>query len=323
MTPLNNRNGAGPLPQWLRADMERVESILLETAGAPSHPLVSEASTHLIKAGGKRLRPALVLLSSHAGEPARRSTDLAAAALELVHLATLYHDDVMDETDMRRGVPTAHSKWGVEVAVLAGDFLFACGSSLGAESGGEVPGILARAIAEVCEGQIIETQALGDPHRPMDEFLSTIGKKTGALFSAACELGASTSGVSGDERAALIAYGEHLGLAFQMVDDLLDLVGDPEVTGKVPGTDLKEGVYTTAVLLAVEKDPSLAALLSSGERELEQILPILRSTGALDEAEARSRAAADAALKSLETLPEGEWRAAMESLVAGVLTQLP
>ena len=313
---------AGSIPSWLAPDMKRVESILLETAGAPSHPLVSEASTHLIKAGGKRLRPALVLLSSHAGEPARRSTDLAAAALELVHLATLYHDDVMDETDMRRGVPTAHSKWGVEVAVLAGDFLFACGSSLGAEAGGEVPGILAKAIAEVCEGQIIETQALGDPRRPMEEFISTIGKKTGALFSAACDLGASTSGVSGREREALVAYGAHLGLAFQMVDDLLDLIGDPEVTGKVPGTDLKEGVYTTAVLLAVESEPSLAATLSAGERDLEKILPILKSTGALDEALARARGAAEAARESLSALPEGEWRDAMSSIVDGVLTQV-
>ena len=303
-------------------DMARVESILLETAGAPSHPLVAEASTHLIKAGGKRLRPALVLLSSHAGEPERRSTDLAAAALELVHLATLYHDDVMDETEMRRGVPTAHSKWGVEVAVLAGDFLFACGSSLGAEAGGEVPGILARAIAEVCEGQIIETQALGDPRRPMEEFISTIGKKTGALFSAACDLGTATSGAGAAEREALVSYGAHLGLAFQMVDDLLDLVGDPEITGKTPGTDLKEGVYTTAVLLAVEREPSLAAKLSAGERELGEILPILESTGALDEAHARAQAAGAAALASLEALPEGAWRAALENLVTGVLTQV-
>lgn len=312
----------GSIPAWLAPDMARVETILYETAGAPSHPLVSEASTHLIKAGGKRLRPALVLLSSHAGEPARRSTDLSAAALELVHLATLYHDDVMDETDMRRGVPTAHSKWGVEVAVLAGDFLFACGSSLGAEAGGEVPGILARAIAEVCEGQIIETQALGDPRRPMDEFISTIGKKTGALFSAACDLGASTSGVTGAEREALVSYGAHLGLAFQMVDDLLDLIGDPEITGKVPGTDLKEGVYTTAVLLAVEREPSLAARLSAGDRELDQILPVLKSTGALDEALARARAAAETARESLDALPEGEWRAAMSQIVDGVLTQV-
>ncbi|MBA2725637.1 MAG: polyprenyl synthetase family protein, partial [Actinobacteria bacterium] len=177
-------SGASGLPTWLGGDMARIEGLLLEVAGASKHSLVAEPSTHLINAGGKRLRPALVLLTSHAGEPARRATDLAAAAIELVHLATLYHDDVLDETEVRRGVPTAHSKWGIEVAVLAGDYLFACGSALGADAGGEVPGILARAIAEVCEGQIVETSAVGDPRRAVEDYLETIDKKTGALFRA-------------------------------------------------------------------------------------------------------------------------------------------
>jgi heptaprenyl diphosphate synthase len=310
-------------PAWLAADMARAEDILLTIAGASKHPLVSEPSTHLIKAGGKRLRPALVLMSSRAGEPGRRSTDLAAAALELVHLATLYHDDVMDETDVRRGVPTAHSKWGVEVAVLAGDYLFACGSSLGAEAGGEVPGILARAIAEVCEGQIVETSAVGDPRRPIEDYLETIGGKTGALFTAACELGAATSGASPEARRALIAYGRHLGLAFQMVDDLLDFVGDPDVTGKVPGTDLKEGVFTMAVLLACQRDPSFAPRLLAGDRELEGALEVIRSTGALDEAAERARAEGAAARRMLEELPDGEWRDALAEVADGVLAQVP
>ncbi|MFP5299241.1 MAG: polyprenyl synthetase family protein, partial [Actinomycetota bacterium] len=277
-------NAVAALPGWLRADMERVEGILVSTAGASSHPLVAEASTHLIKAGGKRLRPALVLLTSLAGEPEGRATDLSAAALELVHLATLYHDDVMDGTEVRRGAPTAHSKWGTEVAVRAGDYLFACGCGLGAEAGGEVPGILARAIAEVCEGQIIETQALNEPKRPIEAFLDTIAKKTGALFRAACELGAATSGLDGAQRAALIAYGAHLGLAFQLVDDLLDLIGDPDVIGKEPGTDLREGVFTMAVLTACQRDDSLCQRLLAGERDLDSVLPVLKQTGALDDA---------------------------------------
>ncbi|MEA2498484.1 MAG: hypothetical protein QOH26_889 [Actinomycetota bacterium] len=302
--------------------MQRIEDILFRTAGASNHPLVSEPSTHLIKAGGKRLRPALVMLTSRVGERGRASTDAAAAAIELVHLATLYHDDVIDETDMRRGVPTAHSKWGVEVAVLAGDYLFACGSALGADAGGEVPGILARAIAEVCEGQIVETAALGDPRRAVEDHLSTIGKKTGALFRAACELGAATSGVEGDERSALVDYGEQLGLAFQLVDDLLDLVGDPRVIGKEPGTDLREGVYTLAVLIACSRRPDLIDLLASGERGLEKILPVLRASGALDAALEEARRRADQAEDALSRLPEGEWRDAMASIVRGVLAQV-
>jgi heptaprenyl diphosphate synthase len=302
--------------------MQRVEGILYDTAGASNHPLVSEPSTHLIKAGGKRLRPALVLLTSRAGEQGLAATDAAAAAVELVHLATLYHDDVIDETEMRRGVPTAHSKWGVEVAVLAGDYLFACGSALGAEAGGEVPGILARAIAEVCEGQIVETAALGDPRRPVGDHLGTIAKKTGALFRAACELGAATSGAEDVHRAALITFGEQLGLAFQLVDDLLDLVGDHRVTGKEPGTDLREGVYTLAVLLACERDPSLIDLLASGERHLEVILPYLESTGALDSALAKAKSCGELAETALEELPEGDWKDAMKGIVRGVLAQV-
>lgn len=311
------------LPAWLKTDMERVEAILTSTAGASSHPLVSEASTHLIKAGGKRMRPALVLLTSMAGDPNGSATDLSAAAIELVHLATLYHDDVMDETEVRRGVPTAHSKWGTEVAVLAGDYLFACGCGLGAEAGGEVPGILARAIAEVCEGQIIETQALNEPKRPLEDFIDTISKKTGALFRAACELGAATSGLDGAQRAALIAYGAHLGLAFQLVDDLLDLIGDPEITGKQPGTDLKEGVFTMAVLLAAQRDDSLTQRLLAGERELDAVLPVLKQSGALDDAIRAARDERDRAVAQLEDLPEGRWRDALSHLADAVLTQLP
>lgn len=316
-------SGASALPEWLAPEMQRVEGILMSTAGASQHPLVAEPATHLIKAGGKRLRPALVLLSSRAGEPGRAETDLAAAAVELVHLATLYHDDVMDETEVRRGVPTTHSKWGVEVAVLAGDFLFACGSALGADAGGEVPGILARAIAEVCEGQIIETASLNDPRRPMDDYLETIARKTGALFRAACELGASTSGAPDDHRAALVSYGVHLGRAFQMVDDLLDLIGEADVIGKTPGTDLKEGVFTHAVIAAAEADPSLRDRLAAGERDLESILPLLEAAGGIDTARREAVRAAEQAREALSGMSEGEWRTALEDLADGVLHQLP
>lgn len=309
-------------PQWLADDMARIEDLLFDAAGASQLALVAEASTHLIKAGGKRLRPALVMITSRAGEPGRRATDLAATAIELVHLATLYHDDVIDETETRRGVPTAHAKWGTDVAVLAGDYLFASGSALGADAGGEVPGILARAIAEVCEGQIAETEAVGDPLRPVDDFLDTIGKKTGALFRASCDLGAATSGASPAARRALVEFGSHLGLAFQMVDDLLDLTGDPRVTGKTPGTDLKEGVYTLPVLIACRADEGLARRLREGHRGLDDVLPVLESTGALDEAFSRARSEAKAAEETLSDLADTPWRSALQDVVDGVLAQV-
>jgi geranylgeranyl pyrophosphate synthase len=313
----------GATPAWLRRDMERIEALLLERAGASAHPLVSEASTHLIKAGGKRLRPALVLMTARAGRAHGGAADLAAAAIELVHLATLYHDDVIDETDTRRGVPTVHAKWGTDVAVLAGDYLFAHGCALGAEAGGEVPGILARAIGEVCEGQILETASVGDAQRSIDDYLGIIRRKTAALFRAACELGAATSGVGAPERAALTSYGENLGLAFQMVDDLLDLVGDPDVTGKVPGTDLREGVFTLPVLVACERDAAFAERLAGGHLELEPALAALRATGALDAALDLATSHASAARRALDELAPAEWRDALDDMVDAVLRQLP
>jgi heptaprenyl diphosphate synthase len=309
-------------PSWLIDDVLRVEGLIRSVAGASLHPLVAEPALHLIKAGGKRLRPALVLLSSRAGEPGRRESDLSAAAVEMVHLATLYHDDVIDETATRRGVPTAHAKWGVEVAVLAGDYLFACGCALGADAGGEVPGVLARAIARVCEGQIVETANLNDPRRPVEDYVDTIRAKTAELFRASCELGAATSDAAPERRAALISYGENLGLAFQIVDDLLDLVGDPEVTGKLPGTDLREGVFTAPVLLACERDRALASKLEGGVRDLDELMPAVRASGGIEAALDLAGSYAAEARAALDDLPEAEWTAAMRMMVDGVLAQV-
>jgi geranylgeranyl pyrophosphate synthase len=309
-------------PPWLADGLARVESLLTSAAGASPHPLVSEPSLHLIRAGGKRLRPALVLLTSHAGVPGQHATDLAAAAIELVHIATLYHDDVLDATETRRGVSTAHSKWGTEVAVLAGDFLFACGSALGAEASGAVPGILARAIAEVCEGQILETGTLGDPERPVSGYIDVIERKTAALFRAACELGATTSGATTAQRAALMDYGLNLGLAFQIVDDLLDLVGDPNITGKRLGTDLREGVFTVPVLIACARRGSLTETLRSGDRDLATVMDAVVKTGALSEAYELAWRHGRQALAALAPVADGDWATALEGLVDGVLAQV-
>lgn len=308
--------------QWLVDDLLRVEDLLLETTSSSRHQLVAEAASHVMKAGGKRLRPALALLSSHAGEAGRRETDLAAAAVELIHLASLYHDDVMDETETRRGVPTVHCKWGVDVAVLAGDYLFAQGCLLGATAGGEVPAILSRALAAVCEGQIAEDQVVGDPSRGVEEYMATIELKTAALFRAACDMGACTGGAASSDREALVTYGGSLGMVFQVIDDLLDLVGDEEIIGKPLGTDLKEGVFTLPVLIGCERDPSLRSALVGGERSLGAILPRLQASGAIGAAfEVADREAAIArdALASIHDTRE--WTAALDTIVTGVMAQ--
>lgn len=308
---------------WLVDDLLRVEELLVTSAGASDNALVSAPSLHLLRAGGKRLRPALVLVSSRAGTPGARATDLAAAAVELVHLATLYHDDVIDGTETRRGARAVHVEWGLEVAVLAGDYLFASACGLGAEAGGEVSAILARAIQQVCEGQIIETGALNDPRRPAQEYIDTIALKTAALFKASCELGAATSGAAPSARRALESYGTNLGLAFQIVDDLLDLVGDPEATGKAVGTDLKEGVFTLPILIATARDAALAERLAAGERDVESVVAAVQSTGALQEAHETAASYGRTAKDALSALPEGEWRAHLDTIVDGVLAQIP
>jgi geranylgeranyl pyrophosphate synthase len=309
-------------PSWLVDDLVRVEELLMSTASASIYPLVQEASTHLIKAGGKRLRPALVLVTSRAGDVGRTETDLAAAAVELLHIASLYHDDVIDETQVRRGAPSVHSKWGNEVAILSGDFLFASGSLLGAQAGGEVPRILARALADVCEGQIAENERVGDPERTATQYVETIKRKTAALFRASCELGAATSGADPTLNERLADYGENLGLAFQMVDDLLDFVGDPKVTGKTLGTDLKEGVFTLPVLIASQRDPAIAAQLQPGKRELGVLLPMLESTGALEATYEQAQHYVDLALDALSQLPDSEWRSVLVTISEGVLAQV-
>ena len=309
--------------RWLQDDVARIEDLLFSTAANAPHPLIGEAATHLIKAGGKRIRPTLVLLTSRAGDAGRRATDLAAVALELVHLATLYHDDVIDETETRRGVPTVHSKWGTEIAVLAGDYLFALGSGLGADAGGEVPGILAHAIAEVCSGQIVETASIDDPNRSVEQYVETIRRKTAALFRAACALGASTSGAEPTARAALEAYGENAGLAFQVVDDLLDLIGDADTIGKTPGTDLREGVFTLPVLLACRQNPELVDRLARGDRDLSGWLVPLEEAGALAETARRAVEYAEAARVELEVFEPSAWKNELEALLDRTLDQLP
>jgi geranylgeranyl pyrophosphate synthase len=185
-----------------------------------------------------------------------------------------------------------------------------------------VPGILARAIGEVCEGQIVETAALNNPSRRPDDYLATISRKTAALFRASCELGCATSGASADRRSQLIAYGASLGVTFQIIDDLLDLVGDPAVTGKMPGTDLKEGVFTLPVLIACDRDPALVDLLASGERRLDALLPFVTTSGALAEAYDTAASFGRAAAESLDALPDEEWRQHLATIVTGVLAQV-
>ena len=267
----------------------------LRTGVMADLPFLEDASRYLVDAGGKRFRPMLVLLAGMLGGADPDEPDLCSAGVivELVHLSTLYHDDVIDAAEVRRGAPAAHVKWSNTVAILTGDFLLARASELSAALGIEVTRLMARTIAELCQGQIREVQgsALAVAHHMpgstdgREHYLTVIAEKTASLISASARLGAMLSQQPPAAVEALTDYGHALGMAFQLSDDVLDIVGNPDESGKVPGTDLREGVRTLPVLLALEHDgrgSELARLLDEvvaapdNDEPLDEALKLLR-----------------------------------------------
>jgi heptaprenyl diphosphate synthase len=271
----------------------------LRTRVAAELPFVEDTARYLIDAGGKRFRPMLVLLAGMLGGQDPADADLVSAGVivELVHLSTLYHDDVIDAAEVRRGTPAAHVKWSNTVAILTGDFLLARASELSAELGVDVTRLMARTIADLCQGQIREVQGshLAARHGAPEvasgrqHYLQVVEEKTASLISASARLGAMLTGLPLPVIEALTTYGRALGMAFQLSDDILDITGDSSESGKVPGTDLREGVRTLPVLIALEQDgphSELARLLDeasgSGDGEVvDKALKILREHPAM------------------------------------------
>ena len=304
-------------------DLERAEALLIEAATAGT-PFLTETATYLIKAGGKRLRPALVALSSRiwSGE-CGPNADSTGAAIELTHLATLYHDDVIDDADVRRGVPSANGKWGNTVAILVGDYLFARASSMAADVGGDVPRVLADAIARVVQGQVRELEHLYDVRRPVEHYFSTIDDKTGALLEASSLLGSSLAGATREQAEKLRQFGSFFGFAFQIADDLLDFSASQEFLGKSPGTDLRDGVYTLPLLYAVEAEPALASALGTPNPDVEMIRAAVVRTGAFERSLAAAADYVDQALAALEEAPQGGARESLERLTRLIIDRVP
>jgi heptaprenyl diphosphate synthase len=302
----------------LRQRLELVEQALYEHASSPS-PYVTEAARHLLAAGGKRFRPLLVLLAAETGEdPDHPDVLTAASVVEVTHLGSLYHDDVMDEADLRRGADSANSRWDNHVAILTGDWLFAKSSELTAQLGAEAVKIQAKTFSRLVEGQILEgVEPEGDP---LQHYLDVVAGKTGSLIAASARYGARFSGAPTEVEEALAAYGEIVGASFQLSDDILDVASDSDESGKTPGTDLREGVPTLPVLMALASDdPADARLhellrsdLDDDERHAEA-LALLRKHPALDEARAYVLARAQEAKALLRVLPEGPVRTALEN----------
>jgi heptaprenyl diphosphate synthase len=256
----------------LAADLGRVETELRASVDHEDR-FLGEVASHLVAAGGKRLRPTLTLCSAYAARGVDAASSAAitgSVACELVHLGSLYHDDVIDEAETRRGVPSVNARWSNIMAILAGDYLLARASSLAASLGADVAGLLAATIGELCRGQILELQHLFDVTRTEEAYSSAIEGKTAALFATSCRIGGMVSGVGDATLDALTRFGRHLGMCFQIVDDVLDLSSTDDALGKHAGQDLLEGIYTLPVIYTVRESDELRELLG-GPLDPEQL----------------------------------------------------
>ncbi|MBA3369204.1 MAG: polyprenyl synthetase family protein [Geodermatophilaceae bacterium] len=310
----------GDLEPVLQRGLDAVEE-LLRASVASDFEFVGEASRHLVEAGGKRFRPLLTLLAAQLGDASAPGVVPAAVVVELTHLATLYHDDVMDEADVRRGAPSANSRWDNSVAILTGDFLFARASDLLADLGPEAVRIQARTFERLVTGQIRETVGPASDTDPVEHYLSVLTDKTGSLVATAARFGAMFAGVPDPIRTGLTSYGEAVGIAFQISDDLLDISSEQGISGKAPGTDLREGIATLPILLArAGRDPAesrLRALLSGPLTDTDshaEALAGLRTSDAMVRARAMLVGYVDRAKLTLEPLPAGPVRDALASL---------
>ena len=289
--------------------LSRVEESLRE-ATAGEDPFLSEVAGHLVRAGGKRLRPALVVAAAQACGAAPEvphEVIEGGVAVELVHLGSLYHDDVMDEATSRRGVESANAKWGNLVAILAGDFLLARASEIAAALGTEVAALLARTIGQLCEGEVGQLRYAFNTARTEDAYLASIGGKTASLMATAARIGGLTSGAPRPFVDALTEYGYSVGMTFQIWDDVRDLVATEDDLGKPAGHDMVEGTYTLPVLRALAVPgigDDLSALLGSPLDApcLDKARDLVLSTPAVESSVATGREWANRAAEALEPL---------------------
>jgi len=316
------------LEQRLRARMVEVEQEL-EAAIQSEAAFVTEAARHLMQAGGKRFRPLLVLLAAETGDPLADGVVTSACVVELTHLASLYHDDVMDEAVLRRGAESANARWDNLVAILTGDFLFSKSSELTARLGADAVKIQAETFTRLVEGQILETLGPGDDDDPLEHYLRVVAGKTGSLIATSARYGARFAGAPLEVEEALTEYGEKIGSAFQLSDDILDIASESDESGKTPGTDLREGIPTLPVLLARRStEPADARLLELLDADLgddalhAEALDLLRKHPAMDEARSYVLQRAREARELLTVLPEeSPVRAALDAFAEVVATR--
>ncbi len=318
-------NVAPALEAQLISQMAQVES-LLRSHTRSEYPFVDETAHHLVAAGGKRLRPLLTLLTAQYGNPASEGVIAAAVACEITHLATLYHDDVMDEAPLRRGVESANMRWGNTIAILTGDFLFAKSSDLLADLGPAAVRLQARTFERLVIGQIMETQGPNLGQDPLEHYLKVVADKTGSLIAASARYGGMISGAPSEITDTVTIFGEKIGVAFQLADDVIDIASESNQSGKTPGTDLREGVPTLVTLNVMKSsdptDADLKRLLSApigDEATVQQVLVALRNHKALDESRQQLFMIAKEARSALGPLPINDATGALMSLCDAVI----
>ena len=315
------------LERSLKQDMSRVED-LLRSHIQGDYPLVVETSRHLVEAGGKRLRPLLTLLGAQFGDPNKNGIIEAAVVCELTHLATLYHDDVMDEAALRRGVPSANERWGNTVAILTGDYLFAKASDMLADLGPEAVRLQARTFERLVIGQITETQGSTSGLSPLDHYLKVVADKTGSLIATSARFGGLLSGASPQDVEALTRFGEKIGIVFQLADDVIDISSESNESGKTPGTDLREGVPTLVTLFILESnDPADAELKEilakpiTDEAVVAETLKKLRTHPALKKSRDLLHEYAAKAKEEITGLPDIAAKRALVELCQTIITR--
>ena len=323
LTPLQYRIDAA-------ADLSRVEEALREAAKTDDD-FLTEVASHLIPAGGKRLRPAFLIASALSLDPAGNQSERlteemvrGAVAVELVHLGSLYHDDVMDEAETRRGIEAVNHRWGNLTAILAGDFLLAKASELAASLGTEVAELLAATIGRLCEGQVRELQLIYNVNRDEEQYLQAISGKTAELYATSCRIGGIVAGAQRKVIDQLTEFGHAYGMAFQIVDDILDLVATDEELGKPSGNDLREGVYTLPVIRMIASGDPVKHLLGGplDESTRDEARAIVVGGREIASSIATAQSFVDRALLTVEDLPATPGVQGMRDAATNLLSAL-
>ncbi|MCH2627896.1 MAG: polyprenyl synthetase family protein [Acidimicrobiales bacterium] len=323
LTPLQYRTDAA-------TDLSRVEEALREAAKTDDD-FLTEVASHLIPAGGKRLRPAFLIASALALDPAGDASDRlteemvrGGVAVELVHLGSLYHDDVMDEAETRRGIEAVNHRWGNLTAILAGDFLLAKASELAASLGTEVAELLAATIGRLCEGQVRELQLIYDVTRNEEQYLQAIAGKTAELYATSCRIGGIVGGAERDVINKLTEFGHAYGMAFQVVDDILDLVATDEELGKPSGNDIREGVYTLPVIRMIASGDPVKELLGGplDEKTRDQARAAVVNGPEIASSIETAQIFVDRALSTVEDLPATPGMQGMRDAATNLLSAL-